>query len=53
MTSASGRQLLMIFRCSFLQTLSSSDAFLEHKLPFCKFHCSHLFFETYAWFRDT
>jgi len=50
MTSASGGQLLMrvllmrlflmIFITSFLQMHSSSDAFLQHKLPFCKFHCS-------------
>ena len=59
MTSASDVQLLMrvilmtsaseplVFRTSFLQ-----NAFLQHKLPFCRFHCSHLFFSTYA-FKDT
>ena len=54
MTSAYDVQLLMtttseplVFRTSFDQ-----NAFLLHKLPFCRFHCSHLFFSTYA-FKDT
>ena len=39
------RQLLMIFRASCLQNLFSSDASLQLKLPFCRIHCSHLFFQ--------
>jgi len=47
------RQLLMIFRTPCLQNLFSSNASLQHKLPFCRFHCSHLFFRTYAWIKET
>ena len=63
MTSASGRQLLMrmllmrvflmMSTSGDLQNLFSSDAFLQLKLPFCRFTCSHLFFITYALFKDT
>jgi len=34
------RMLLMIFRTSFLHNLFSSFAFLQHKLPFCRFQCT-------------
>jgi len=47
------RQLLMIFRTSCLQNLFSSDASLQLKDPFCRFIFSHLFFRTYALFKDT
>ena len=54
MTSASSEQLLR--RCfwwrQLLQNLFSSDASLQYKLPFCRYHCSHLFFGTYT-FQDT
>ena len=59
MTSTSDVQLLMrvllmtsaskplVFRTSF-----DKNVLLQHKLPFCRFHFSHLFFSTYA-FKDT
>jgi len=45
MTLASGRQLqirvlLMTSASDDLQSLFSSDVFLQHKLPFCRFNCS-------------